>query len=368
MVGQRSLSEEERQEHIEALRQEHSGLVRERMLIVLLRNDGKTYEQIAEFLSCTAKTAARWCKQYNREDLGSLRDGRAQGNHVKATPEYIELLVTTVDESPQAHGYEFGRWTTARLATHMAEKTGITLSGQQIRRILRQKKYVYAWAKSDLTAKQDAARRAAYKEELEHYFAISKAKPAVIQIWFWDESGFSLRVIRRKAWGKKGNRTRVLGERRVGRVNVMGGLRYHDRQRVCFFVERGNGETFYEQLGQLQVFVQQEWVAQGHDAAKFATQGPKIVVLVDRASYHLRADIRALIAANLTNIVLDFLPAYSPDFNLIELVWHSCKEFIAHRTFTSTQELQELLHRLLNDGELQIHWNRKLKNKGNAID
>ncbi|MHC5897709.1 MAG: IS630 family transposase, partial [Nostoc sp.] len=58
---------------------------------------------------------------------------------------------------------------------------------------------------------------------------------------------------------------------------------------------------------------------------------------------------------------------YSPDFNLAELVWHSVKEYIAHRLFKSVPDLQELLNRLLNDGELIIKWGRKIKNKGNAI-
>jgi transposase len=47
-------------------------------------------------------------------------------------------------------------------------------------------------------------------------------------------------------------------------------------------------------------------------------------------------------------IILKFLPAYSPDYNLIELVWHSAKKYIAHRLFKSVEELSELLHRLLN--------------------
>lgn len=69
----------------------------------------------------------------------------------------------------------------------------------------------------------------------------------------------------------------------------------------------------------------------------------------------------------LPNIHLWFLPAYSPDLNLIELVWHSCKEFIAHRLFESVEQLKELLQRLLNDGELVINWNRKVCNKGNNL-
>jgi transposase len=70
----------------------------------------------------------------------------------------------------------------------------------------------------------------------------------------------------------------------------------------------------------------------------------------------------------MSNLIIEFLPEYSPDYNLIELVWHSAKEFIANRLFKSIEELEELLNRLLNQGELVINWGRKLKNKGNAVN
>jgi transposase len=40
------------------------------------------------------------------------------------------------------------------------------------------------------------------------------------------------------------------------------------------------------------------------------------------------------------NLILEYLPEYSPGLNLIELVWHSAKEFIAHRLFKSVDLLQ----------------------------
>ncbi len=54
-------------------------------------------------------------------------------------------------------------------------------------------------------------------------------------------------------------------------------------------------------------------------------------------------------------------------YNLIELVWHSAKEYIAHREFETKDELEKVVDRLLNEGELIINWSRKLKNKGNAV-
>jgi hypothetical protein len=50
------------------------------------------------------------------------------------------------------------------------------------------------------------------------------------------------------------------------------------------------------------------------------------------------------------------------------LVWHSAKEYIAGKLFESTEELEALLHELLNEGGLVINWNRKIKNKRNFID
>ncbi len=95
--------------------------------------------------------------------------------------------------------------------------------------------------------------------------------------------------------------------------------------------------------------------------------GTRVLVILDNASYHKRQDILEKIAQSLQNIQLCFLPAYSPDLNLIELIWHSCKEFIAHRLFESVSQLQEILERLLNQGELIINWSRNIQNKGNKV-
>lgn len=89
---------------------------------------------------------------------------------------------------------------------------------------------------------------------------------------------------------------------------------------------------------------------------------------MDNASFHKKAEILEKIAAEMPNLVLEFLPKYSPDYNLAELVWHSTKEYIANRLFESIEKLELLLHQLLNEGELIIKWGRKIKNKGNAVN
>jgi transposase len=362
------LSPKQKKDLQQALKEDECPHFREHILITLLLNDGKTQQEVAEFIGCSLRTVNYCWVHGNPDDLDSYRDQREKGNHQKATKEYIELLLDVIEKDPSEFGYEFGRWTMQRLATHLAEKTGIILSSSQVRRILKRKKYSYIWAKYSLEDKQDPKKRNEFRQKLDSYLEKARENPKELQVWFWDESGFSLRVIRRKSWGKKGKRKKLPGQRRQGRVNIMGGLRSHDKKRLCFFIEKGDGDSFFEQLKQFQEFVKKEWIEQGGKVEDFATKGTKIVIILDNASYHKRSDILEKIKNDLPNIILEFLPEYSPDFNLIELVWHSCKEYIAGQLFKSVDKLKDLLDKLLNQGGLTIIWNRKIKNKGNLVN
>jgi transposase len=342
--------------------------IRERALIFLLLNDGHTQAQVAQTIGCSLRKVAYWSVHGDPDNIASFQDERMKGNSRKATPEYIDKLLEIVEQEPQEYGYEFGRWTTGRLATYLAEVTGISLSSTQVMRILKSKKYCYLWAKYSLEDKQDPKKREAFKHKLEGYLKISKERPDKLQVWFWDESGFSLQVIRRKVITRKGTRRKVRGDRRKGRINVMGGIRYSDKKRLVDFLPVGNGENFYRVLKAFYQEIKCEWAGDSKSIADFERCGPQIVIILDNASIHKKKDILDKIETEMPNIKLEFLPEYSPDYNLIELVWHSAKEFIANRLFKSVEELEELLNRLLNEGELIIKWGRKLKGKGRAVN
>ncbi|MBD2002350.1 MULTISPECIES: transposase, partial [Cyanophyceae] len=146
-----------------------------------------------------------------------------------------------------------------------------------------------------------------------------------------------------------------------------GGLRYSDKKRFVDFLDKGNADNFYKVLKNFYQELIYEWVEVGNQAKDFADKGAKIVIILDNASFHKKEEYIKKIEAEMPNLHLEFLPEYSPDYNLIELVWHSTKEYVANRLFKSVEELEYLLHRLLNEGELVIKWGRKLKNKGNAF-
>jgi hypothetical protein len=65
---------------------------------------------------------------------------------------------------------------------------------------------------------------------------------------------------------------------------------------------------------------------------------------------------------SLLRVTLVCLPVFS-----LSLVQKSNRSPIAHRLFESVTQLEELLNKLLNQGGFIIKWERKIKNKGNAV-
>ena len=74
-------------------------------------------------------------------------------------------------------------------------------------------------------------------------------------------------------------------------------------------------------------------------------------------------------ASNVKTSVCLFKWRYRPKYLCLVKKWDApAKEYIAHREFETKEELEKLVKRLLNEGELIINWSRKLKNKGNAVN
>ena len=147
----------------------------------------------------------------------------------------------------------------------------------------------------------------------------------------------------------------------------MGVVRNSDKKRWVEFLKKGNSYNFYQVLKLFYKELINEWVSAGNQASEFAEKGAKVVLILDNANFHKKEHYIKKIEAEMPNLHLEFLPEYSPDYNLIELVWHSAKEYVANRLFKSIEELESLLHQLLNEGELVIRWGRKIKNKGDAV-
>jgi len=71
----------------------------------------------------------------------------------------------------------------------------------------------------------------------------------------------------------------------------------------------------------------------------------EVFVIQDKAAYHQAPEVQAWLAAHDAQFHLQPLPAYSPEFNVVEKIWHHTRLNATHnRYFETPAELRQTLH------------------------
>jgi transposase len=125
--------------------------------IILLSAAGNAKPQIAYELGCSRGTVDTIRKRYREQGLEGLVPRTSPGRPSRATPEYRAALREAVQTQPQSLGYGFSVWSLARLAQHLKRKTGISLSDDQLGRVLRAEGFSYQRPKHTMKGKRDEA-------------------------------------------------------------------------------------------------------------------------------------------------------------------------------------------------------------------
>ncbi len=119
------------------LQEELSDHYRQRLLIMILADEGKTQSEICRALNCCPTTARHWILIAK---IGMAHKWQEQpvGRPHTANKQYRERLKELVNQSPQDHGYAFQKWTGYWLSRHLAKELNIELNARQVNRILKQ--------------------------------------------------------------------------------------------------------------------------------------------------------------------------------------------------------------------------------------
>jgi hypothetical protein len=78
MPAKNHLSQNQKQRLIKLIKESDDNYVREKVLILLLINDGKTYREISEFMEIAYTTVAYWSVHGDPDNLDSFLDKRSQ--------------------------------------------------------------------------------------------------------------------------------------------------------------------------------------------------------------------------------------------------------------------------------------------------
>ena len=110
---------------------------RTRAQIVLLAGEHRlTAPASARIVREDEQTVRRWLKRYLAEGLEGLEDRPMPGAPSKVTPAYEEQLLAAVRRRPRSLGQPYSLWTLQRLADYLAERTGLRVSSETVRRVL----------------------------------------------------------------------------------------------------------------------------------------------------------------------------------------------------------------------------------------
>jgi transposase len=106
-------------------------------MILLAVEKNMTAPQTDQIVRKNDQTVGRWIRGFNAESINGLYDASRPGSPGTVTQAYSQLLVSIVHQRPRALEQPYCLWTLQRLADYMAEETGIRVSCETVRRILK---------------------------------------------------------------------------------------------------------------------------------------------------------------------------------------------------------------------------------------
>jgi transposase len=328
-----TLSESERRA-VQALRRDPSlrPAERDRVEMVLLSAAGWSPPAIAQHLGYCAVTVRRVLQRYRTTGPAALHRQRPGPRPDVARRHQVTTSLERLLAQPRT-------WTTAQLA-HALREEGIALSPRQVRRYLRGRGARWRRTVRSLRHKQDPDRVEHAKRRLA--MLAQRTAQGRLQRAFLDECGFSPSLPVTWSWVLPGERKRIP---------------YENPQR-----RRWNTLALYAPDGVQPAF---DWIGSpraftAEDLLHFLLERPPcpvpLVIVLDNASLHRsRAVQDALPRLWAKRIYFYFLPAYSPELNLIEAVFHGIKHYaLPERTYTPLAALEAAVDGAYSDFEAQL--------------
>jgi transposase len=144
-----------------------------------------------------------------------------------------------------------------------------------------------------------------------------------VELWTTDQHRIGLKPILRRVWSPRGQRTRAVVQHRY---------------QWCYlyaFVHPRSGRTWWLLLPAVSTAVFTLALSE-FALAVGAGQGKQVIVVLDRAGWHISAHVDVP-----AGVHLHFLPAHSPELQPAERLWPLTNEALANRHFQDLDVLQD---------------------------
>jgi len=286
--------------------------VRQRAHCILLSFEGHSIKQLQDIFHVDRITIYHWLNAWESRCLCGLYDKPGRGRPPKLNIDQKEQMRQWIKMFPK---------NIKKICALVQETHDIVVSKQTIKRVWKSLNFRWHRRRRRVKGQPDPAVYQERREALE--ILIEEDKQGVIDLRYFDESGFCLVPYRPYAWQEKGE-TLSIESMQSKRLNVLG------------FLNKRNEWEAYSFEGA----VTSEVVMHGIDDFCKHLQGPTVIV-TDNASIHTSEAFQAKIPGwEKKGLEIFYLPEYSPELNLIEILWRFMKyEWIEFWAYTSWDQL-----------------------------
>jgi transposase len=282
--------------------------VRERAHCMILSSRGYSIQQLQDIFQVSRLTITNWLNAWESRCLCGLYDKKGRGRKPKLTQEQQEKIREWIKEFPRSIN---------KVLTLVKEEFDIIVSKSTIKRILKSMSFSWHRIRRKVKGKPDPKEYQQKKDELELLKFLEDR--GVVDLFYFDESGFCLVPYMPYAWQEEGNPIAIESSRSK-RLNVLG------------FMNRQNDLQAYSIEGNVNSDIVIDCIDQFCQTVTKWT-----VIVMDNAGIHKSKGFEAQEEVwKKQNMELFFLPSYSPELNLIEILWRFVKyEWIDFEAYAS---------------------------------
>jgi transposase len=318
-----ALSAKQRQEIQQRRRQAGDRRIFQRLSTLLWIDEGRTREEVAELLGVSSRQVGDWLRIFRNKGLDELCTLHYQGDPGRLRPAQIEQLRQEIATGTFHNAEQVRAW--------IQEQFGVTYSPSGVKDLLHRigasyhKVSGFFWKADRKKQRQFVRKYRRHQREAgpktRRYFV-----DACHPVW-----GLDLLYC---CWLLMGQRHYVgVGSGRK-RLNILGAYSPDDHDYVDLRLTKENitGEQFIRLLEKL--------LAKHPDTEKF-------LLYLDNARYYSKPVVKEWLARH-RQFHLVFLPAYSPNLNLIERLWKFLRKKALHRWHPTFEGMQEAVAEVLD--------------------
>lgn len=315
-----SLASTQRSELIARHRRERSSRYADRIKTILWRDEGVSHAEIAHRLFRDEDMVRHYERVFLERGLDALLsdnfkpyDGKLDCHQEKQLYDYVANHLF-LDVGPiQAYAFE---------------QFGIVYSSGGMRELLHRIGFTYKKA-SHAPGKVDEGKQRAF---ISMFTELMRVKEPDTPVLFMDAVHPSYNSMPAYGWIAKGERLEVSASTGRDRVNLNGALDAETHEAIVLECESVNAQAAVDLLEKIE--------AHYPDA-------PVIHVFCDNAGYNHSSLVREYLKHS--RICLEYLPAYSPNLNLIERLWRFMHKHTSYNRYYATfQEFRDELLMFFN--------------------